>query len=236
LGGHALPLLSVRGDARLVVPPDYASLSGHLSLTGESKAVVLSTAAAALDQLTADLAELGGTARSAQSERNPLTWSAHATTTHPEYHKDESGHGRTGRIIAAVSVEITVRDLSLLDALGSLLARHEPMQLNDVSWHVDWDNPSWPSVRAAAITAAISKGRDYAAALGGALEEVVHVADSGLLGSGGSSSSYVGAALSGGGRHFDPDAPSLDPVPQEVVAVIEARFTASGVQIGNLAS
>jgi hypothetical protein len=34
-------------------------------------------------------------------------------------------------------------------------------------------------VRAAAIQAALRKGRDYAAALGGALQSVEHVADAG---------------------------------------------------------
>ena len=29
----------------------------------------------------------------------------------------------------------------------------------------------------------------------------------------------------------EPDAPSLDPVPQELTAVIEARFTADGVSL-----
>jgi hypothetical protein len=39
------------------------------------------------------------------------------------------------------------------------------------------------------------------------------------------------AAAAGGG----PDAPSLDPVPQELVAVIEARFTAGDVSLATLA-
>jgi uncharacterized protein YggE len=47
---------------------------------------------------------------------------------------------------------------------------------------VDWDNPAWPQVRAAAISAAIGKARDYAAALGAALRHVEHIADAGLLG------------------------------------------------------
>jgi hypothetical protein len=38
----------------------------------------------------------------------------------------------------------------------------------------------------------------------------------------------VRAAAALGG---DPDAPSLDPVPQELVAIIEARFTAGGVSL-----
>jgi hypothetical protein len=37
---------------------------------------------------------------------------------------------------------------------------------------------------------------------------------------------HAAAALGG-----DPDTPSLDPVPQELVAIIEARFTAGGVSL-----
>jgi uncharacterized protein len=40
---------------------------------------------------------------------------------------------------------------------------------------VDWDNPGWHDVRAAAIEAAIAKGRDYATALGGQLRTVEHM-------------------------------------------------------------
>jgi hypothetical protein len=36
-------------------------------------------------------------------------------------------------------------------------------------------------------------------------------------------------AASRGGE--EPDAPSLDPVPQELAAVVEARFTAGGVSL-----
>jgi hypothetical protein len=39
------------------------------------------------------------------------------------------------------------------------------------------------------------------------------------------------AAAAGG----EPDAPSLDPVPQELVAVIDARFTAGDVSLATLA-
>jgi uncharacterized protein YggE len=104
-----------------------------------------------------------------------------------------------------------------------------------VDWNVDWDNPAWPQVRAAAIQAAIRKGHDYAAALGGSLQSVEHIADAGLLGDSGDGGSFrfsgrasrAMAAGAGGGS----DAPSLDPVPQELAATIEARFTATGVAL-----
>jgi hypothetical protein len=38
-------------------------------------------------------------------------------------------------------------------------------------------------------------------------------------------------ALPAGGDSGEPDAPSLDPVPQELSATIEARFTATGVSL-----
>jgi hypothetical protein len=88
-------------------------------------------------------------------------------------------------------------------------------------------------VRAAAIRAAIRKGRDYAAALGGSLGRVEHIADAGLLGGSDSTSvkfsSTSSRALISGGD--DGDVPSLDPVPQDLTAVIEARFTAAGVAL-----
>jgi uncharacterized protein YggE len=229
MDGQPQPLLSVRGDARLVVPPDYAVLHGQLSATRDSKAEALREVATVLDQLRTDLAGLGGTPRSLDSERDPLTWVAHGATTHPEH---DERKGRTGRMVAAVFLELSVRDFGLLAALGSLLSTREPLQLHQVSWHVDWDNPAWPRVRADAIKAAIRTGHDYAAALGSSLSGVVHIADSGLLGGDGS-----GARLMAAGAmrrpYLEPDSPSLDPVPQELSAVVEARFTLAGV---NLAS
>ena len=55
-------------------------------------------------------------------------------------------------------------------------------------------------MRAAAIHAAIAKGRDYAAALGGQLRTVEHIADPWLVG---------GGQLDGGGQHWAPPAAGL---------------------------
>jgi uncharacterized protein len=136
-------------------------------------------------------------------------------------------------VVAVVNVVITVRAFELLDPLGTVLTGHETVSVHQVSWDVDWDNPGWRDVRAAAIAAAIAKGRDYAAALGGSLRAVAHIADAGLLGSDSSpftARSGVAFAAGGvGGGESDP--PSLDPVPQELTAVIEARLVADGVSL-----
>jgi uncharacterized protein YggE len=234
------PLLSVRGEARRMVPPDCAVVAAGIECQRGSKAEAVRAAAAELDGLTADLAAQGGAALDAGTGRRPLTWSAQSATTHAERAYDErtGRHQLTGRVTAAVAVVITVRAFGLLDALGGVLAAHEAVSVHHIEWQVDWDNPAWPDVRAAAIEAAIRKARDYATALGGSLRTVEHVADAGLLGGDGPGHQFTGAskmarlAAAAGG---EPDTPSLDPVPQELVAVIDARFIAGGVSPATLA-
>jgi uncharacterized protein YggE len=230
------PLLSVRADARQTVAPDSATLGGVLETMQESRPDALRAAARDLDQLTDGLTALGGVPLDPASGRRPLTWSAQSATTHAErdHDKQTGRYELTGRVTASVAVVITVRDLELLDGLGTVLAAHQTLSVHDVSWEADWDNPAWPDVRAAAIQAAIRKGRDYAVALGGTLDRVEHIADAGLLGGGADSSSYrftstARAAMRAGDGGSD--VPSLDPVPQELTAVIEARFTAAGVTL-----
>ena len=98
-----------------------------------------------------------------------------------------------------------------------------------MTWGVDADNPAWPQVRAAAIHAAVQKGSDYALALGGSLRSIEHIADTGLLGGADSARGGVRAsrAFAMASAAPAPDAPSLDPEPQELVASIEARFVAT---------
>jgi uncharacterized protein YggE len=233
---QALALLSVRGDARQTVAPDYAILTSTITSSRKSKGEAVRAAAAALERLTVDLASLGAVALGVETERRPLTWSAQSATTYVErdHDKKTGRYEPTGRVTATVAVLIAVRAFGTLDALGTVLAAHETLNVHQVAWHVDWDNPAWPDVRAAAIQAAIRKGRDYAAALGGSLHSVEHIADAGLLGDGDSghfrATSPLMARAAGGSRE-EPDTPSLDPVPQELTAIIEARFTAAGVSM-----
>ena len=228
-------LLSVRAEARQMVSPDSATLAATITVSRASKAEALRAAAASLDSLTADCAAQGGVALDAGTGRRPLTWSARSATTHEE-HAEDGRTGRyepTGRVTAVVEVMITVRAFDLLDALGAALASHETVSVYQVMWHVDWDNPAWRDTRAAAIQAAIGKGRDYAAALGGSLRSVQHIADAGLLGGDSAQPRFMGgvAARASGRGGEESGTPSLDPVPQELTAIIDARLTAGGVTL-----
>jgi uncharacterized protein YggE len=234
-------LLSIRGEARRPVSPDSAIVAATIACSRGSKPEALRAAAAELDSITAGLAAQGGVALGAGTGRHPLTWSAQSATTHVEHAYDDTTgrHQPTGQVTATVAVVITVRAFGLVDPLGGVLAAHEAVSVWAVDWQVDWDNPAWPDVRAAAIQAAIRKASDYAAALGGSLRTVEHVADAGLLDGDAGQPRFTGAskmaraAAAAGG---EPGAPSLDPVPQELMAIIEARFTAGGVSLATLAA
>jgi uncharacterized protein YggE len=234
-GDSSRPLLSVRGDARADVAPDYVVLFCTVTVSRTAKAKALHDAASALQRVTADLRALGGVPLTTETERAVLTWSARSATTWVESVPNKTtGVGElTGQVVATVTVVIAVRAFDSLDALGRALASHKTLHVQQVSWQVDADNPGWAQVRSAAIHAAIARGRDYAAALGGSLHDVEHIADVGLLTGEGSRRDVHGyplaAMYSGGGA--PPDTPSLDPEPQELTAAIEARFTMVGVSL-----
>jgi uncharacterized protein YggE len=220
-------LLSVSAEARRLVAPDYAVLDGLIEHTEESNEEAVRSASASLAQLTGELAALGAVPFDHDAGDRPLTWSAHSWTTSEErYHEPGTGRvQRSGLVTASVALRVTVRDLDLLDPLAGVLAAAPRLNVQGVTWEVDWDNPAWKQVRAAAIDAALNKASDYAAALGTTVGRVEHVADAGLLGSDAAPHRAVRAmaarAAGGGGQ---PGVPALTPVPQELTATIEARF------------
>jgi uncharacterized protein YggE len=220
-------IITVRGRAEAMVAPDRGVLHGAVRTIADDKPEALRAAAAMLAQIQSDLGALGGVVRTVETERHPLTWSALAARTNPEW--DESGKGgggQTGRIIAAVELSISVRDFAMLDDVGAVLAAHSGYDTTYVQWEVDSDNPAWRDARAAAIRDAIEIGRHYATALGGRLQEIEQIADAGLLDTGARQLSDRVASAHALGFAPDASAPSLDPVPQVVSAAIDARFTA----------
>ncbi|MGZ4435345.1 MAG: SIMPL domain-containing protein [Trebonia sp.] len=229
------PLLSVRAEARQLVAPDYAVVDGLIEHTAGSKAEAVRSVAGNLDHLTADLAALGAVPFDEGAGRRPLTWSAHSSATREELYQDKETMRmeRTGRVTATVALRVTVRDLDALDDLGGVLAAQASLNVHGVTWQVDWDNPAWPQVRAAAIGAAIGKARDYAAAIGATVRHVEHIADAGLLG--GDTAPYqpvrAGMAKAFSGGVNQPGIPALTPVPQELIATIEARFRTTDVSL-----
>lgn len=110
-----------------------------------------------------------------------------------------------------------------------MLARHQDLQLHDTLWGSTTTTPHGRRCAPQAIRAALRKGADYAAALGGTLVRVVHVADAGLLSRSvpevhGRASLVEQKSRGGSGPG---DAPSLTPVPQRLIAAIDAGVLAT---------
>jgi uncharacterized protein YggE len=229
------PIVSVRGEATRSMPPDSCLLTGAISVSQPSKIRAVGDTSMALRALTTDLALLGGVALTVETERARLTWSARAATTWVErnFNQHTGRQEPTGNIISSVDLTIEVRDFDLLERVGGVLAHHESFHVHGVHWNVDDDNPGWSVVRAAAIDAAVRKGHDYATALGGSLLRIQELADVGLLdGSDVARGAPVAHAAFSSAPSEDLDTPSLDPVPQELWAAVEARFVATGVTLG----
>ena len=231
-------VLTVRGEATRRVAPDAGVLTGSIVCIESSAAAAMAAAAAAQGRLTDDLSGLGAVPLTLETETSPLTWSAFSMSTQVEskYDARTSRQEETGRVIATVRLRIAARDMSRLKELSSVVARHDALQVHRVNWGVDEENPGWSAVRRDAIHAAVRRAHDYAGALGASLVSVEQVADIGLLEEGAPARSrgaapMAFASLAAPGREDEADAPSLDPVPQELSAVVEARFRTSAATL-----
>ncbi len=231
-------VLTVRGEATRRVTPDAGVLTGAIVCIESSVAAAMAAAAAAQGGLTDDLAGLGAVPLTLETEQSPLTWSAFSMSTQAEskYDARTNRQEETGRIIATVRIRVTARDMSRLKDLSSVLARQEAFEVHRVNWQVDEENPGWSAVRRDAIQAAVRRAHDYAGALGAALVTVEQVADIGLLeengpGRGRAAEPMAFASMALPGREDEAAAPSLNPVPQELWAVVEARFRTSPAKL-----
>lgn len=227
-------VLTVRGEATRRVAPDTGVLTGSIVCIESSVAAAMAAAGAAQARLNEDVAGLGAVPLTLETENAPLTWSAFSMSTQAEskYNTRTNRQEETGRFIATVRIRLAARDMGRLDDLSAVLARHDAFEIHHIYWQVDDENPGWSAVRRDAIQAAVRRAHDYAEALGASLVGVEQVADTGLLEEGGpgrgrQAEPMALAAMGAPARAEEADAPSLDPVPQEVWAVVEARFRAS---------
>lgn len=228
--GDATTTISVRGEARQVVPPDFVTVSVNVQVRDADKAAALERARRAQAAAVAVLRELGGVPLTVDTVDAPLTWSTRTFSAHEDREYDERKGPGEFFWRAHVPIAVGIRNLDELPAISRALAAVAELEISFVEWGVDPRNPAWPVVRAAAISDAIAKARDYATALGGSVTTLVHVADEGLLGGnehGGHRATLAMASLAGREMYDGSGAPDLDPVPQEISAGIEARFEAT---------
>lgn len=221
------PLLSVRGDASRFVDPDAGELSAGVELTRDTARDAVEAVATAIESVRRQLALFGGAVREASTLQDPLTWSTRRVSSSPEW--DHAQGGQTGRTVASASLSIHLRDFDLLARVEELSTSVPGFGFSSAAWTVDPDNPQWRAVRQEAVHEALRRARDYAEALGTTVLSVEHVADVGLLSAQPEQRMYAAA------RSFDSGGSeaTLDPVPQQLTATIEARFRVAPVALGS---
>ena len=160
-----IPIVTVRGEARIEVPPDLAGLSVTVHASGSSAAEVQNLLATASGRwreiLTAHQAAL---ARSSTSGLH----------VHPVFARNQT---RITGYRGTFSASLEVSDLDALSDLVFALTPVPSSQVDGPWWSLDRANPAYRQARIAAVADARSRAEDYAAAVGRDLGELVEISD-----------------------------------------------------------
>lgn len=164
--GMTTPVVTVRGEAELVCPPDLATLSATVHATGSDPDEVRRQLAAA----SARIREIVETHQQALER--------HGTSG---LHVGPTFSGRGGRRISgyrgSLGTELVVADLAALPAILAAITALDGAQVNGPWWSLRPTNPIHRQVRIAAIAEARQRAADYAAAFDAVLGALVEVSD-----------------------------------------------------------
>ncbi|HKH55228.1 MAG TPA: SIMPL domain-containing protein [Propionibacteriaceae bacterium] len=160
------PIVTVRGEAQLEVPPDFATLAFTVHSTGDSAETPRSELAKASARIGDLLAE-----HAAAIERSS-TSGLHVA---PIFSR-RSGTKVTG-YRGSFSTQIVVHDFDALSALVFTLTRLPNSQIDGPWWSLRRDNAAFRTVRLDAIADARHRADDYAAAFGALVADLVEVSD-----------------------------------------------------------
>lgn len=211
-------VISVRGEANLEADPELCEFAVTVSARDKDRRTALDLLTKRnkelLDQLKADY---GDTLEKLETGRFAV---------YPEWRKRTD---KTGAYQGSVRVRIVVKDFTALGEMVTRIADGEGRAIDGPYWTLRRDSEVYRRARAEAVAEAIRRAREYAAALGSNLTQLLELADTGLSTGGAPTpqgrAMYAMAAHAGGGMD-DEGAPPLDlePTRQNVYAAVEARF------------
>jgi uncharacterized protein YggE len=204
------PQVVVRGEALLVVDPEIADVDVTVRVRARDRQTALERCSARQDEVAAVVAAAGDAVEVAE-------------TTAVSVHLEVRDRRAPGEPVASLHTRLT---LGRLDAVGELvvaLGRLDDVEVSGPSWRLRPDSPAAERARLAAVTDAVTRARQYAAAFGAHLTALLEVSDTGV----GAGGLRVAGAMASMAR-FEGE-PHLDLVParQEVHGSVEARFTMS---------
>lgn len=213
------PVVSVRGDAALEVPPEIARLQVSVAAEAGDRRAALETLSRRNDDVLALVKSYGDAIERVETRGLSVYPVLHRRDSKRREEKVRFYHG-------TVRIMITVADFAVL---GELAARLGDMEMTDVEgpwWALRRNSPVYRQARAEAARAAVTRASEYAEAVGGAVTALLELSDTGLSG-GAIPAPHAVRAMAARAGAAAPEPPPLDlePAEQTVQAQVEARFT-----------
>ncbi|HLM05986.1 MAG TPA: SIMPL domain-containing protein [Blastococcus sp.] len=205
------PQVVVRGEATLLVEPELADVGVTVRVRARDRQTALERCSARQDEVTAAVTAAGDAVEVVE-------------TTGMSVHLEVRDRRAPGEPVASVHTRLTVVRLDAVGDLVVALGRLDDVDVSGPHWRLRPESEAAERARLDAVGDAVRRARQYAAAFGSELTELLQVSDVGLSGGG----LRVAGALStmalseSGEPHFD-----LAPVRQEVHGAVEVRFAMS---------
>lgn len=217
---RASAVISVRGEATLLVDPEVADLTVVVSAQARDRRE-------AFERLVKRNDEVLDLVRSYGDSVSRVESTGVSVAPEPRKGKDEKIRSYSGR----VRIRATVADLAMLGELVARLAEFEAATIEGPLWRLRRSSPVYREARGRAVAEAVARARDYAEAVGSRIVGLIELADAGLATTPASSPRPSGP-VTYGARTMAVNAQAqfaldLEPQQQTVYASVEARFQAA---------
>jgi uncharacterized protein len=219
--GEARPLLSVRGEVTLEVPPEIVELMITLGVRDSKRERALELLSKRSEQCLTLLRSYGDAVEKIETG---------GVAVHPElgfFSRKEKVRAYHGQ----VRVKVTIRGFEVLGDLIARVSDQDMTALEGPWWKLRHDSPVHRRVRQEAARDAVVRAREYAEAVGARLLGLVELADEGLTTEApaprGHAAPAAGAVARARSTASAPAPIDVEPQSQVVRARVEARFTIS---------
>lgn len=214
-------IISVRGEATLLVDPEVADLTMAISAQARDRREAFERLVKRNDEVLDLVRSYGDSVSRVEST---------GVSVAPELRrgKDEKIRSYSG----VVRVRVTVADLAIVGELVARLAEFEAVAIEGPYWRLRRSSPVYQKARGQAVAEALARARDYAEAVGSRIVGLIELADAGLTTGTVPPMPRKPGAVVYGGRAMassaqEPPALDLEPQQQTVYASVEARFRAT---------
>jgi uncharacterized protein YggE len=213
--------VAVRGEANVEADPELCEFALTVQARGPERAAVI---ARLTERNNEALAQIKGAWPDALE-----TIQSSGLSVYPE--AKTRGRGEAIKAYSgSVRIQVVVKDLTVLGDMMVRLADAEGRSVDGPYWRLRRDSPVYSQARNEAVAEAVSRAKEYAAAIGARITGLLELADAGLSAHGVATAtprSFGTMALSAGSAAYSGPAMDLEPVRQNVYASVEARFSAT---------